>query len=297
MEQMENIDIHVPQPPAEEQPKKKKSCLGRLIVFAAAVFIIWWANNYLLFTTEENISSDKVSNEIKLAVISDQHASTGMFAISNKAIIKKINKIDPDVVCVLGDMHSNDATEEEKKISLDLMTDILDAGYKMYFVLGEHDDRTNEYVSKMEAKGVNVLDQEYETVEIKDTDITFYGISNAYFSEYFDLRNEFDLNPDTYNVLLAHIPRYDDYELFGADLTLCGDTHGGIIQVPFMGPAYFEDEFLPELLGDGKPVYDKGLFENDNGYMFITSGIGNSPLPARFNNFPEVAEITIKPNK
>ncbi|MBE6846061.1 MAG: hypothetical protein E7508_10270 [Ruminococcus sp.] len=294
---MNEMSTNAPQPTAEKKPaKKKKKRAGKILIYAALIFIIWWANNYLLFITSEQISSSKINNEIKLAVISDQHASTGFFAISNEAIIKKINKIEPDVVCVLGDMHSNDATPEEKDISLNLMTDIIAEGYKMYFVLGEHDDRTNEYVSRMEEKGVNVLDQRSETIKIKDTQVTFYGISNAYFSEYFDLRNEFTLNPNTYNILLAHIPMYDEYELFGADLTLCADTHGGIIQVPFLGPAYYNGEILPEVFGD-EEVYDKGLFENNSGYMFITSGIGNSPVAARFNNFPEVAEITITPDK
>lgn len=278
-------------------PKRKKSCLGRLLAAAALVFLVWWVNNFMLFITDEEISSSKVNNKIKLAVISDLHASTDFLAISNENILKKIDSIDPDVVCVLGDMHSNDATQEEKDISLNLMTGIIKKGYKMFFVLGEHDDRTNEYVSMMESKGINVLDQESEKVKIKDTELTFYGISNAWFSEYFDLRNEFTLNPDTYNVLLAHIPMYDEYEEFGADLTLCADTHGGIIQVPFFGPAYYEGEVLPELFKDSTVVHDKGLFKNKNGYLFITSGIGNSPVAARFNNFPEVAEITIKPKK
>ncbi len=278
-----------------EPPKKKKSCLGRLIVAAALVFLVWWVNNFMLFITDEEIASSKVNNEIKLAVISDLHASTDLFAISNENILKKIDSIDPDVVCVLGDMHSNNATQEEKDISLNLMTSIIKKGYKMFFVLGEHDDRTNEYVSIMESKGINVLDQECEKVKIKDTELTFYGISNAWFSEYFDLRNEFSLNPDTYNVLLAHIPMYDEYEEFGADLTICADTHGGIIQVPFFGPAYYEGEVLPEIFKSSTDVHDKGLFKTQCGYLFITSGIGNSPVAARFNNFPEVAEITIKP--
>lgn len=279
-------------------PKKRKSgCLRQLILFTAAVFIIWWANNFLLFETKENITSSKVKNEIKIAVISDLHASTSIFAISNNTIIKKIKKYDPDIVCVLGDMHSTNATDEEKQISLDLMTEIIDEGYKLFFVLGEHDDRTNRYVSIMEANGIDVLDQESEKIKVKDTEITFYGISNAYFSEYFDLTNEFSLNKNTYNILLAHIPMFDEYEKFGADLTLCADTHGGIIQIPFLGPAYYNGQVLPELFDKNEEVYDKGLFKNKNGYLFITSGIGNSPIAARFNNFPEVAEITISPEK
>lgn len=33
-----------------------------------------------------------------------------------------------------------------------------------------------------------------------------------------------------------------------------------------------------------------------NGFMYITSGIGNSPFPARFNNRPEIAVIDIVPS-
>ncbi|MGN0614011.1 MAG: metallophosphoesterase [Porcipelethomonas sp.] len=288
-------DAGAPPPAPRRKRRRRKSCLFRLARLFLILFAVWWANNYLLFVTSEEVSSPKVKNEIKLAVLSDQHASTNIFAISNKRIINKVKKIDPDVVCVLGDMHSSDASDEEKQISMDLMTGIIDEGYKLFFVLGEHDDRTNKYVSMMEKNGIDVLDQESEKLTIKDTEITFYGISNAYFSEYFDLRNEFDLNEKTYNVLLAHIPMFKEYEQFGADLTLCADTHGGIIQVPFFGPAYYDGKVLPELFGNEDEVYDKGLFKSDTGYMFITSGIGNYPVPARFNNFPEVAEITISP--
>ncbi len=289
-----NQDIVNSQP---KPAKKGHGCLRRLIIFSALVFVVWWANNYLLFTTEVEITSSKVKNEIKIAVISDLHATENIFAISNNAIIKKINMIKPDVVCVLGDMHTTGAPEEEKNISMNLMTGIIDEGYKLFFVLGEHDDRTNAYVSKMEANGIDVLDQESEKIKIKDTEITFHGISNAWFSEYFDLRNELDINKNTYNVLLAHIPMFEQYEKFGADLTLCADTHGGVIQVPFLGPAYYDSQILPELFNDEKEVYDKGLFPMGKGYLFITSGIGNYPIPARFNNFPEIGEITIKPEK
>lgn len=278
-----------------KKKRQKKGCISKFAKFFLICFVIWWFSNCTIKISTEKIDSEKISNQIKIAVLSDQHASDKLFAISNKRIIKKLNKIDPDVVCILGDMHSSNATEKEKDISLNLMKDILSEGYKMYFVLGEHDDRTNAYVSKMESEGINVLDQEYETIDINGSMVTFYGISNAYFSPYFDLNNEFNLNPDTYNILLAHIPMYDEYENFGADLTLCGDTHGGVIQIPFLGPAYYNSKLLPELFGYKERVYDKGLFEYQNGYMFITSGIGNYPVAARFNNRPEIGEIIINP--
>lgn len=293
-----NHGISPPPENTTEVKKKKKrrsGCIPRAAKLFLVLFAVWWFNNFTLKITSEQITSPKVKNDIKIAVLSDQHATDNLFAIKNKTIIKKIRKIDPDVVCVLGDMHSSNASDNDKQISMDLMTGIISEGYKLYFVLGEHDDRRNSYVSKMEENGINVLDQESETIKIKDTDITFYGISNAWFSPYFDLSNEFDINKNTYNVLLAHIPMYDDYESFGADLTLCGDTHGGVIQLPFLGPAYYDGKILPELFGSSENVYDKGLFKYSGGYMFITSGIGNYPVAARFNNRPEIGEITISP--
>lgn len=268
-------------------------CLVKLVGAAVLMFIIWWIGNYMLIITEEKIESDKIKDDVKICVLSDLHASDGIFSISNETIIRKIKKINPDVVCVLGDMHSSDASEEEKEISLNLMRGIVAENYKTFFVLGEHDDRSNGYISKMEKSGIDVLDQESEEFEINGNKITFYGISNAWFSEYFDLENDFKLNEDTYNILLAHIPNYDAYNKFGADLTLCADTHGGIIQVPFLGPAHYEGDVFPEIFEDQDEVYDKGLFKTRNGYMFITSGIGNYPVPARFNNLPEIAEITV----
>ncbi len=298
---MENNEIHDTKPKPTAKKKKKSSCFSRLAKFTLVVFFVWWFNNFTLKTVQYDITSDKINSEITIAVLSDFHANEDTFSIKNETVLKKIRKINPDVVCALGDMHSNDATEAEKKMSMDLMTDIIDEGYKLYFVLGEHDDRTNAYVAEMEKNKITVLDGESETMVINENKITFYGISNAYFSPSFDLRNEFSINKDSYNILLAHIPMYDDYEKFGADLTLSGDTHGGVIQIPFVGPAYYDGRFLPELYMDKKRIFDKGLFDYDGGKLFITSGIGNfidsHNIPVRFFNRPEIGVITISPDK
>ncbi len=282
------------QPVVESPPQKKRKSglLGRLAKIILVLVFIWWFNNFTIKINKCKITSDKVETKVRIAVISDLHASK--MSVNNSSVLKKIKKADPDFVCVLGDMHSNGANEEEKTQSLELMTDIEDSGYEVYFVLGEHDDRTTKYVDKMEAQGIDVLDYETADIEVGDTKVRLYGISNAYFSPTFDLSHEFGTpESEFYNILLAHIPNCSAYEKFGADLTICGDTHGGVIQIPFCGPAYYDGEVLPELTGDSENIYDKGLFSYDGGYMFITSGLGNYPIPLRFNNRPEVALLEI----
>ncbi|MGN1480298.1 MAG: hypothetical protein ACI4WO_00110, partial [Porcipelethomonas sp.] len=124
-ERIQNEPDVTVRPPVKKKRKSKSGCASRLAKLILIVFIIWWFNNCTLKTTKAELKSDKVNNEIKIAVLSDQHASDKPFAISNKRIINKIKKMNPDVVCVLGDMHSSDATDTEKQISMDLMTDII----------------------------------------------------------------------------------------------------------------------------------------------------------------------------
>ena len=71
-----------------------------------------------------------------------------------------------------------------------------------------------------------------------------------------------------------------------------------MIQLPFdLGPVYdaSRNHWFPQITSPDETVYDKGIFEYSGGNMFITSGIGASPAPIRFNNRPEVVIMDIEP--
>jgi hypothetical protein len=258
------------------------------------VLLVFLYNNYSLKVTKETIESDRVSNNIKIAVMSDYHAF--YVGVPNLAVYATLRLENPDIVAFMGDMYSNGSSEYLVDKAVNFMTTIASMGYTCYFVNGEHDNN-EQYFQALEDGGVNVLHYETDTITVDDTTIDIYGIDNVYFSETFDLHNEFSSpDPNTFSILLAHIPMYDYYQSFGTDLTICGDTHGGLVQIPFLGCLYYEGEILPELKGDSTEVRDKGLFSYEGGNMFITSGLGNYPLPVRFNNRPEVAILTIEPS-
>ena len=42
------------------------------------------------------------------------------------------------------------------------------------------------------------------------------------------------------------------------------------------------------------PKYDAGLFTEDNTTMIVSRGIGNSIIPVRFNNRPEIVVVQLK---
>ena len=271
--------------------KKRKN----IWLWVLVILVIWWFNNYTLRVTKEELVSGKVKEAVRIAVIGDQHATR--YGISNKTVFSAIDDANPDVVFILGDMYTSGSEWELMHKPVDLARDIVSAGYPVYCVTGEH-DYDERYVEELKKAGAKVLDYSEDTIEIKGSSFRIIGIDNVYYSPTFDLGNEYTLDDSSFNILLAHIPNYEKFADFGADLTLCADTHGEMAQLPFgSGPLYCseQDVWLPRLLHKELDIYDKGFFDYDGGTMFITSGIGVYPVPVRFNNRPEAVIIDIRP--
>ena len=68
-----------------------------------------------------------------------------------------------------------------------------------------------------------------------------------------------------------------------------GHAHGGQFRLPIIGGLVAPNQGL-------FPTYDAGLFVEDNTHMIVSRGIGNSIIPMRFNNRPEVIVIELKTN-
>lgn len=280
---------------AKKKVSKTKYFLRRLCFIIVLLFISWWYNNYTLKIVSTSVSSENIANPMRIAVLSDLHAQN--HGISNNKIISKIGKINPDIVLVMGDMYTRRSDQNLIKIPIKLMSSLVEEGYPVYFVTGDH-DTSKSYVSRLRKAGVNVMNYREEITDINGNNLKIMGIDNVYYSSTFDLNNAFTLDENCYNILLAHIPNYKKFAEFGADLTVCADTHGGMIQLPFIGTMYdaLTERWFPKLTSSD-PVYDKGWFTYDGGAMFITSGIGDYPCPVRFCNRPEIVSIDIIPKR
>lgn len=90
-----------------------------------------------------------------------------------------------------------------------------------------------------------------------------------------------------YGVLLAHNPLcFDSYAKWGADLTLCGHVHGGMIRLPFAGGLLSpEREFFPK--------YSAGIYEHSGKKMIVSRGLGSGTFGIRILNRPEIVVITL----
>jgi len=274
--------------PAEQRRKNRKRWMA---VGVCLLLIIWWAiENFAFHISETVITDEKIRNEVTVALISDLHGMS--YGPDNCLLMEAVRSKRPDLVLALGDLYSSDAPSG-RKTALRLMEQLA-AEYPVYFAPGEH-DRDERFYDELDAVGVHVLDYTYAPVTVGATRLTLYGITNAYFSDTFDLANEFDSpGTETYNILMAHIPYAQAYRDWGPDLAVCGDTHGGIVQLPLWGPLYYQGSWIPKAEGR-TDVYDKGLFDLGDTQLYVTAGLGNHPAPLRLFNQPELTILHLQP--
>ena len=98
-----------------------------------------------------------------------------------------------------------------------------------------------------------------------------------------DLQNE----TDSFTILLSHRPElFDTYVDSGVDLVFSGHAHGGQFRIPLVGGLVAPNQgFFPK--------YDAGQFNRENTTMIVSRGVGNSIIPVRFNNRPEIIVVTL----
>jgi predicted MPP superfamily phosphohydrolase len=90
-----------------------------------------------------------------------------------------------------------------------------------------------------------------------------------------------------YGILLTHNPLcFPVYARWGADLTLSGHVHGGMIRLPILGGLLSpEREFFPK--------YSAGIYGEDDKKLLVSRGLGSGVFGARIFNIPEIPVITL----
>lgn len=170
----------------------------------------------------------------------------------------------------------------------------------IYFVSGNHEASISSYLElkeKLEENNVIILDNKTAVLKVNEAEINLIGIEDprmAYEravpdSEIIKVElDKADYHTDKYCVLLSHRPElFDTYAEKGLDLVLTGHAHGGQIRLPFIGGVIAPNQgFFPK--------YTSGIWEEEKTSMVVSRGIGNSVLPFRINNRPELVVITLK---
>ena len=280
---------------------RKKKTIVFLVIVLIIIGALYYGNNtveisrYQIYSTRLPAEFDN----FKILQLSDLHSK--QFGNENWRLLRIINKEKPDIIAMTGDMVS---TSDDNYETFYELSRNLAKRYKVYYIVGNHeqilmDDRIIHF---LESNGVTVLDNEKVKIEGKNSSINLYGLwfNLKYYKDMNDPYTKdlyYDLNamqktlgiPNTkeYNILLTHNPMYfPTYAQWGADLTLSGHVHGGVIIIPFKGGLLSpERDFFPEYYG--------GLYSIEERKMIVNRGLGNGKFGIRIFNRPEVSVITL----
>lgn len=269
--------------------RKSVKIIFIFVIAVMAVIYLYWGNTKIGVTNitvaYENIPDE--FNGFKIVHISDLHNAE--FGDGQKDLIGKIEAQDADIIVITGDMIDSRRTDIDKAVEL-----ITGLGNKIpvYYVTGNHESRVREYnelESKLIENGVNVLKNESVKIEKDGSFINIIGVDDPSFgmsaNDIFHTVSE--LKTDGYDVLLSHRPElFETYCESGAELVLCGHAHGGQVRIPFAGGLVAPNQGL-------FPEYTAGSYKSGSTEMIVSRGLGNSIIPLRVNNPPELVVITL----
>ena len=93
---------------------------------------------------------------------------------------------------------------------------------------------------------------------------------------------------DRYQILLAHNPVYmEQYQEWGAKLTLAGHLHGGIVRIPGIGGLITPQiQLFPKYSGD--------LYYDGEYYGIVSRGLGTHTVNIRLFNMAELVSVSLE---
>ena len=276
--------------------KKKTICVLSGILL---ILIVWtaWGNAALELNTY-TISSRGLPDAFdgyRIAQVSDLHNAE--FGDGNQRLLDMLREAEPDMIAITGDLI------DSRKTNIAVALAFAEEAVRIapcYYVSGNHEARVPEYrelKAGLEAAGVTVLDDARVEIEISGKSITIIGVNDpSFLADYLtsdaavmDRKlSELSSEDAGFTILLSHRPElFDTYAAHDMDLVLTGHAHGGQFRLPLIGGLIAPNQGL-------FPKYDDGLYSEGNTNMIVSRGLGNSIIPFRFNNRPEVVLIELK---
>ena len=266
------------------------------------VLIVWsvWGNTALELNTYTIANSRLPANfeGYRIAHVSDLH--NAQMGEDNGKLLAMLWEADPDMIAITGDLIDSRNTNVE--IALRFVQEAMKIA-PCYYVTGNHEARKSEYDELkigMVSAGVIILEDDRIEIDIDGDAITLIGVNDPSFqtdylfgdSEVIINAKLTDLHMDGsgFTILLSHRPElFSIYAGHDIDLVLSGHAHGGQFRLPFVGGLVAPNQgFFPD--------YDAGIYTDGNTNMLVSRGIGNSILPLRINNRPEVILIELTSN-
>lgn len=270
-----------------------------LTIILLIVGLTYYSNNAVEIT-EYSITSSNWPNALdgyRIIHLSDLHNKS--FGRNQKHLLKKVDDLKPDLIIMTGDLI--DRRHYEKEPAIQLMNGCLDIAPTAY-VTGNHEiwhGSSKSLMADLKTMGVIVLNNETLSFTNSEGSFLLTGVADrADFRGqigYETMLDKLSKSPESqqstqgtvFNILLSHRPeQFDAYVESEFDLVFSGHSHGGQFRLPFVGGLLAPDQGI-------FPHYDGGIFHEKDTTMIVSRGLGNSIMPLRILNQPEIPVITL----
>ncbi|ATO51119.1 metallophosphoesterase [Brevibacillus laterosporus] len=278
--------------------EKRKKILTILLVslFAFSGWVYW--GNTAIQTTKININNEKIPESFDgftIVQVSDLHNAE--FGNNQSRLLNAIKAVSPDFIAVTGDLIDSNHTDVAK--AMEFINGAIEIA-PVYYVTGNHEARSDQYAKlkqQMLEAGVIMLEDEGTTIKREGASIRLFGLNDPNFTATDDVYESAAMvdtklkamlsKNNEYTILLSHRPElFDIYAENSIDLVLSGHAHGGQVRLPFIGGLVAPNQgFFPK--------YSEGVHEKEQTKMIVSRGLGNSIIPVRINNRPELVVITL----
>ena len=246
-----------------------------LLGAAAVLVVLAVLGSHFLKVKHIKFDSDKVTQPHRIVQISDVHIGSRQGGYLAR-IVHRINRLEPDVVVITGDLIDSSAVgHDDLKFLRQLRARTL-------FTIGNHEryadlDKALDLLANLGVEPLRqrrVIAGEIQVIGIDDADEDHQVATHL---------PGIERHADRYSVLLYHRPAgWESARRHGIDLMLCGHTHNGQI-FPF------------NLLVKRQYRRIRGLYSEDGAHLYVSPGTGTWGPLMRLGSLNEITCIDLKP--
>lgn len=307
------------------QKRKSVRRHGKVFLFAILIFaLVTVVQNASIVLTEYEVATEKFSADVELNIVqlSDVH-----FISSERQaerLLQLTREAEPDMIAITGDLidtpkytewvaenKANGGSGPVGQETIDFCKELTGIA-PTYFIYGNHemslldDPANNAFMLALKAAGVQIINNEARELVFGEHTINLLGVQDpstlykdaVYAHKELDNRGKVEvilndlfreIDTTNYTMVLCHRPEYFQlYTGYEMDLLLAGHAHGGQFRLPLVREG---------LVAPGQgffPDYTAGEYRSGDFTMIVNRGIGNSIIPVRIFNTPEVVKITVR---
>lgn len=263
--------------------KRLISIICLIVAVIVTTFAMYHAHVVTIKTFNYHIQKESEIDKLHIIYISDLHLGTTMQEQGLEELVGKVNKLNPDIIILGGDIYDENTPDRLLKQSANIFSKFK-AKQGVYYVFGNHEfytDSKSIYEDYLKQAKIVVLDD--QTIEI-DNQFTLVGRvderKNKDRKTLDELLNGVNTNKPV--ILLDHQPIVEDNQKI--DLQISGHTHNGQI---------FPNNLLIPLVNQ----YVYGMYKTDAYTLIVSSGVGAWGFPMRLGSDSEIANIYLTFNK